>query len=130
MLVFEWSKITLWEWHLFQNLFYYGSFRYVSPLHKKVFSRPSVTCFFLLGLKYLRFCSFWECFFWSHQRSQFESDTFSRIFFSMEVLGMCLANVKRFFQEHQWSTFFFRAQISQILLFSRVLISNRSKITV
>ena len=47
-----------------------------------------------------------------------------------ESLGLCLPYVKRYFQEHQWSTFLFMAQITQILLFSEMPIWERSKITV
>ena len=54
----------------------------------------------------------------------------SEIFFAMEVLPMCLPYVKRYFQEHQWNGFFFRAQMSQILLFSGIAVSERWKITV
>ena len=35
----------------------------------------------------------------------------------MEVLGICLPYVKRSLQKHQWSAFFCRAQITQILFF-------------
>ena len=59
-----------------------------------------------------------------------ESNTFSKIVFALEVLGICVPYVKRYFQEHQWSAFFFRAQITQILLLSRMPVSERSKITV
>ena len=48
---------------------------------------------------------------------------------SMEVSGMCLPYVKRYFQEHQLSLFFFMAQITQILSFSIMPILQRSKIT-
>ena len=33
--------------------------------------------------------------------SQFEQNTFSRIFSANEVFGMCLTYVKRYFQEQQ-----------------------------
>ena len=48
----------------------------------------------------------------------------------MEVLGICLPYVKMYFQEHHLSTFFFMGQITQILLFSGILLLERSKITV
>ena len=48
----------------------------------------------------------------------------------MEVLRMCLPYVKRYCQRHQWNTFFFRAQITQILLFSRMSVLERSNNTV
>ena len=43
---------------------------------------------------------------------------------------MCLPYVKRYCQRHQWNTFFFRAQITQILLFSRMSVLERSNNTV
>ena len=85
---------------------------------------------FSLGLRYLRFCCFQECWFWRDQRPQFENEIFSRIFSVMEGLGICLPYIRRYFQEHWWSDFFFRAQITQILLFWRMPVSERSKITV
>ena len=48
----------------------------------------------------------------------------------MKVLGVCLYYLKRDFQEHQLSAFFFKAQITQILLFLEKLVLKRSKITV
>ena len=48
----------------------------------------------------------------------------------MEVLVICLPYVKRSFQQYQWSAFVFRAQTTQILLFWRMPVSDRSKITV
>ena len=48
----------------------------------------------------------------------------------MEFLSLCLRSVKRYFQGHQLSVFFFLAQKSQILLFSGMLLLERLKITV
>ena len=48
----------------------------------------------------------------------------------MKVLGLCLYYLKRDFQEHQLSAFFFKAQITQILLVLEKLVLKRSKITV
>ena len=86
--------------------------------------------FFPLWLICLRFSCFWESQFWRGQRSQFESNTFSKKMFAMEVLGICLPFVKRYFQEHQWSSFFFGAQITHILLFSGMPVSERPKMKV
>ena len=65
-----------------------GSFRYVSTLRKKVFSRALVKYFSFYGSNYsellvlwvklLRFSCFWEYCFWTNQRLKFENDTFSR----------------------------------------------------
>ena len=72
------SKMTVWEQHLFQNLFCHGSFTYVPTLRKKVFFSSTSEVVFSLGLKCLRFCSFLECLFWRDQRSQYESNIFSK----------------------------------------------------
>ena len=48
----------------------------------------------------------------------------------MDVLGMCLSYVKRYFQEHEFSAFLIVAQITQILLFLGMPILERSNITV
>ena len=48
----------------------------------------------------------------------------------IEVLGICLSYVKRYFQEHQSSAFLYTAQITQILLLSRIQLLERSKIIV
>ena len=50
--------------------------------------------------------------------------------FAVEVLGMQLPYIKRYFQEYQWSSFLFMAQITQILFLSRVVLLEISKITV
>ena len=50
--------------------------------------------------------------------------------FTMELLGMCLPYVKRYFQEYQWSAFFFIAQIAEILSFIGMLGLENSRITV
>ena len=84
---------------------------------------------FSLGLRYLRFCCFRECRFWRDQRSQFKSYTVSKTF-GMEVLGICLPYIKRYFHQHKWSAFFVRAQISQILLFLKMVVLKWSKITI
>ena len=46
---------------------------------------------------------------------------------AIEVLSMCLAWVKRYFEENQLTAFFFMAQITQILLFSGMPILQRSQ---
>ena len=81
-------------------------------------------------LKQIRFCCFRECRFDRDQISQFENETFWKKKNSMKVLGLCLPYVKRYFQEDQLSVFFFMAEITKVLLFSVMPISQRSKITV
>ena len=48
----------------------------------------------------------------------------------MKVLGLCLPYIKRHFQKHQWSVFFFMAQITHIVLFWGMSLLERSKITI
>ena len=49
------------------------------------------------------------------------NDTFSKDFTAMQVLGMCLPYLKRYFQPYKWNVCLFRAQITQILLFLLLL---------
>ena len=73
---------------------------------------------------------FWECLFHRDQRWRFERYSVSRIFSALEFVSMCVPLSKKIFPKHQWNAFFFRAQISQILLFFRILILGWSKTTV
>ena len=129
MLVLQRSKITVWEQKLFKNKFVYGSFWFLSTLRKKVFSRAPVKCFFSYSSNnsdsvVLENGSFGD------QRWQCENDTFLIIFPAVEVLCVYLTYIKVCFQWYQWNTFFFRAQITQILLFWRMPVLVRSEITV
>ena len=45
----------------------------------------------------------------------------------IEALGICLSYIKKYFQEHQWSDFLFVAHITQLLLFSGILLLERSR---
>ena len=121
MPVSESSKITVWEQHLFKKHFGKEDLDICLPYVKRYFKSTS-EILSSSGLKELRFCCFQECWFQRDQRPKFENNTFSRIFSAIEVLGMCLPCVKRYFQEHQWSAFFSRAQIPQILLLARMLV--------
>ena len=60
------------------------------PYVKNVFSRTS-EIFFSLGLKLLRL-------FGRDQMSQLNNEVYSNIFSAIEVLGMYLPRVKRYFQ--------------------------------
>ena len=62
----------------FQKKIGYWSFRYVSTLCKKVFSRAQVKCFCLYGSVSQILFFFQECGFWRGQRSHFENDSFSK----------------------------------------------------
>ena len=90
------------------------------PYVKRYFKRTSEVLF-SLWLKSLRFCWFQECH--RDQGSQFQKKKKNAI----EVLSMCLAWVKRYFEENQLTAFFFMAQITQILLFSGMPILQRSQ---
>ena len=115
MTVLQRSKSTVWEGNLFKKNCY-GSFWFASTLHKKVFLETPMKCFSLYASNNSDFVVF-GCWFCRDQRSQFENKNFSKINLSVQVSGLCLPYVKRFFQEHQWSAFFLIAQITQILLF-------------
>ena len=49
MLLFERSKMVIWEQHLFIKEICYGTFEVVSTFRKKVFWRAPVKCVFLYG---------------------------------------------------------------------------------
>ena len=119
MLVLERSKITVWEWQFFEHRIFFA----MEVLHMCL---TYLKRFFHLALKCVRFSCFRERWFWRDQTLQFVSNTFSKKKITMYLLGICLPYVKRYFQEHQWSAFFFRAQITQIMLFSRIPVSERS----
>ena len=97
----------------FSNKFYW-SFRYMSVLHKKVFSRAPVKWFSLCGsynsgsvfpgillLERSR-TTIWK-------RHIYKKKKKKMLF---EVLCMCLPYTKAYFQEHQWSAFLFIAQMT------------------
>ena len=92
----------------------YWSFRYMSVLHKKVFSRAPVKWFSLCGSYNSGSVFFQESWFWRDQGPQFEKDTFSEKKKKMlfEVLRMCLPYIKGYFQDQEWSAFLFIAQMT------------------
>ena len=53
---------------------------------------------FSAGLKLLRFTCFWKCQIVKDQRSQLNKGTLSKDFSAIEVLDMCLPDVKKHFQ--------------------------------
>ena len=130
MLLLKRSKITVWERHVFKiKKICYGSFRYVSTLCKKVFSRASLKCFSLYGsnnsdsvLSRMPLFKISKITVW--KRHLFKNEIVAK------VLGMCLPSVKRYFHEHQWGALLFVAQLIQILLFLEMPLLLRSKIIV
>ena len=92
----------------------------------KIFFSHNRKMIFSLWLKWLRFNCFWECRFWRYQRWQFENNNFSKkiCYGSFRYLSALRK------KEHHLSTFFFMGQITQISLFSGILLLERSKITV
>ena len=114
----------------FQKKICYGSFEFVSTLPKKVFSGTLVKCVFLYGSNNSESVIFGNAAFRETKDHSLRTKSFQKIKFAMGVLGLCLPYVKRYFQEHQLSAFFFMAQITQILLFSGMSLLERSKITV
>ena len=102
----------------FQKKIYYGSSDFVSTLPKKVFSGALVNCVFLYGSNNSDSVIFGNAAF--GEITVWEQRLFNNKKIAMELLGLCLPYVKRLFQEHQVSSFFF---IGRPLL-------ERSKITV
>ena len=129
MPVLQRSKITVWEQKLFKKKFFYGSFWFVSTLRKKVFSEAPMKCFFLYGSNNSDFVVFVNTALGEIKDHSLTMTPFEKKF-AMEVLSLCLPYVKRYFQEHQLSVFFFMNQITQILLFSIMTVLQKSKITV
>ena len=107
----------------------YVSLKFVSNLRKKVFSGEPVKCVFLYGWNNSDSVIFGSAAFGEIKDHSLSTKSFQKKF-AMGVLGLYLPYVKRYFQEHQLSAFFFMAQITQILLFSGMPLLERSKITV
>ena len=107
----------------------YGSFRYLSALRKNVFSGAPLKYVFLYGSNNSDFVVFWNLAFGEIKNHSQRTTLFQKKIV-MEVLGLHLPYIKRYFQKHQLSAFYFMAQITQILLFLGMLLLERSKITV
>ena len=107
---------------------WYGSFRYVSILRKKVFSGARVQCFSHCGSNNSDSAVFGNADFGEIKYHSLRTTSFQKKL-SMEVFGLCLTYVERYFQEDQWIVFLFMAQVTQILLFLGMLLLERSKIT-
>ena len=127
MPVSESSKIIVSEQQLFKNFFWYVSFRYVSYV-KRYFQELQWSTFFRVQISQIFLFSKMPVS-KSSKITVWEQHLFKK-HFGKEDLGICLPYIKRYFQEHQWSAFFFWAQRTQILLFSRMLVSERSNIKV
>ena len=102
---------------------------HASTLRKKVFSRVSVKFISLHGSNNsdsvpFESGAFGEIKDYSLKKTPFQKQNY------FEVLGMYAAYIKTYFQEYQPSAFVFMAQITQILLFSRMPLLERSKIMV
>ena len=139
----------------FQKKICYGSFEFVSTFHKKVFSGAPVKCLFLYGSNNSDCVIFGNAAFGEtkdhslrttpfqtkicHGSCEFVSTLHKEVFSGAPVkclflyglnkkfLSLCLPYVKRYFQEHQLSAFFFMAQITQIVLFSGMLLFGEIK---
>ena len=113
----------------FQKQISYRSFGFVFTLRKKAFSRAPVEWFSHYGSNNSDSVVFENGGFAEIKVHSLSITPFQKKL-SMEVLDLCLPYVKRYFQEHQWSAFLFMAQITQMLLSFRMLLLDRSKITV
>ena len=125
MLDFQRSKITVWGWKVFKKKFIYGSFWFVSILCKKVFSGAPMKCFSLYGSNNSDSVVFEKNGFAEIKDHSLRKEPFQKKF-AVEVLGLCLPYVKRYFQKSQWSAFLFMSQTTQILLFSGMPVLQRS----
>ena len=96
----------------------------MSTLRKKVFLGAPVKCFSLCGSNNLDSVVYENAATGEVKDHSFKTTPFLKKI-AMEILGMCLPYVKRYFQEHQLSVFFFMAQITQILLVSVMSILQR-----
>ena len=106
-----------------------SSFRCVSTFPEKVFWGAPVKFSSGFGSSnsdsvVFRSADFGEIKDYSLKKTPFQKQNY------FEVLGMYAAYIKTYFQEYQQSAFVFMAQITQILLFSRMPLLERSKIMV
>ena len=106
-----------------------SSFRYVSTFPEKVFWGAPVKFSSGFGSSnsdsvVFRSADFGEIKDYSLKKTPFQKQNY------FEVLGMYAAYIKTYFQEYQQSAFVFMAQITQVLLFSRMPLLERSKIMV
>ena len=107
----------------------YGNFRYVLTLRKKVFSGEPVKCLFLYGSNNWDYVVFMNASF-ADIKDQFEKYTSFLRQFIYGSFGCISTLHKKVFLGAPVKCFSFLAQISQILLFTRMLLLERSKITV
>ena len=95
-----------------------------------MFSAAPVNCLFIHGSNNWDSVVFHNEGFGDIKDRSFRATPFQKKKFAMEVLSLCVPFIKRYFQEHQLSAFFFMAQITQIVLFPGMLLLERPKITV
>ena len=90
----------------------YWSLRYMSVLHKKVFSRAPVKCFSLYSSNDLDSAVFRNAAFGEIKDHRLKKTPIQKKKMLFEVLGMCLPYIKRYFQEQKRSAFLFMAQMT------------------
>ena len=83
----------------------------MSTLRKKVFSRASVKCFSFYDSNYSDLLVFGNAPFGEIKDQCLRMRPFQKTI-AMEVLSLCVPYIKRYFQKHQWSPFFFIAEIN------------------
>ena len=130
MLLLERSKIIVSEGHLFKKKKLQWSFEFLSTLCKKVFSGATVKVIFVCASNNSDSVVFWNTALGDIKDHSLIMTRFEKKKIAVKVLGLCLLYIKRYFLEHQFSGFFFMAQVTQILLFSGMPLLERSKITV
>ena len=127
MPLLERSKIAVWEWHFFWKK--YEKFGFVSALLKKVFSGAPVNCFSLYGSNKCNCVVFGNLAFGEIKDHSLRTTPFQKKICD-QSFRFVSTHIKRYFQEHQLSVFFFMAQITVIVLFLGILLLERSKITI
>ena len=84
----------------FLRKFIYGSFGFLSTLHKKVFLGAPVKWFFFYGSNKSDSVVFKNAAFREIKDHSLRTTPFKKNL-AMEVLGLCLPYIKSYFQEHQ-----------------------------
>ena len=100
----------------------------MSALRKKVFSGAPVKSVSLYGSNNSDSVIFGNDASGEIKDHSLRMTPFQKKKFAMEVLSLCLPSVKRYFEEHQLSVFFFITQTIQILLFLGMPLLERSNL--
>ena len=129
ILLLERSKITVREQHFFKKKIVMEVLGLHLPYIKRYFQKHQLSAFYFMA-QITQILLFLGMLLLERSKITVWEWCLFKTRFAMEVLGLCVPYIRRYFQEHHSSVFFFMAQISQILLFSGMLILQWSNITV